>query len=135
MNAVAPFEQQRYMALETYRKTGEPVRTPVGFVREGDAWLVRTLDHAGKVKRIRANSRVRIAPSTARGEPLGPWIEGTARLLDRAESRRVRELMLAKYGLIWHVLEAGNAITRRLRGGGQGEWIGIRITARHEDGT
>jgi PPOX class probable F420-dependent enzyme len=102
-------------------------------VQEGDAWLVRTLGHAGKVKRIRANHRVRFAPSTARGEPLGPWVEGTARILDAADSRRVRTLMLAKYGLIWRVLEASNTITSRLRGGGNDEWIGIRITARRED--
>jgi PPOX class probable F420-dependent enzyme len=116
------------MALETYRKNGTPVRTPVGFVQEGDTWLVRTLAHSGKVKRLRANNRVRIAPSTARGEPLGPWVEGTAHIMDdTAGAAQVRALMLTKYGLIWRVLEGVNAITSRLRGQGQARWIGVRI--------
>ncbi len=122
----AQFQNQRFMALETYRKNGAPVMTPVGFVQEGDALLIRTLANSWKVKRIRANNRVRIVPSDGRGQPLGEWVDATATILDAASSAQVRPLILAKYGFIWRGIEFANAIRER----GNAEWVNIRITHR-----
>jgi len=49
------FTSQQYLNLETFRKNGAAVKTPVWFVQDGDAIFVRTLANSGKVKRIRNN--------------------------------------------------------------------------------
>jgi hypothetical protein len=42
MASVDRFSRQRYLVLETYRKNGDGVQTPVGFVLEGATVLIRT---------------------------------------------------------------------------------------------
>jgi predicted pyridoxine 5'-phosphate oxidase superfamily flavin-nucleotide-binding protein len=69
-----PFVHQKYVLLTTYRRDGTPVGTPVNIAVEGDRAFVRTWDTAWKVKRIRNNSEVEVAPSTLRGKPTGPAI-------------------------------------------------------------
>lgn len=54
-----------YIALETFRKSGEGVVTPVWVTAEGDKLYVWTVGDSGKVKRIRNNGRVRIADGDA----------------------------------------------------------------------
>jgi hypothetical protein len=60
---------------------------------------VRTEASAGKVKRIRANSRVLLAPATARGKPAGALAAGTARVLAAADSEPAEQALKANYGL------------------------------------
>ena len=127
MTTWAALDGQRFISLETFRKSGEGVRTPVSFVIDGDALYVRTQANSGKVKRIRNNGRVRVAPSTGRGDLLGDWIDATATIVDAEESARVRKIVMARYGLIWRTLEFVNSL-RGLFGGG-GEWVTIKILA------
>lgn len=88
----------RYCLLSTFRKTGEAVPTPVWFgLADGKAYI-RTEAGVGKVKRIRRESRVHIAPSTFRGKPLGPSMEGLARILAPDESDRAERALAANYG-------------------------------------
>jgi len=61
----------RYLLLTTYRRGGEPVPTPVWFVTDGPRLLVSTGPSTGKVRRIRANPSVLVAPCTLRGRPTG----------------------------------------------------------------
>ncbi|PJF48423.1 MAG: PPOX class F420-dependent oxidoreductase [Candidatus Thermofonsia Clade 3 bacterium] len=123
------FEGQRFLALETFRKNGVAVRTPVGFVRDGDVLLIRTEADSGKVKRIRNNDRVRIAPSTGRGDPLGDWVEARAQILDDpAASEAARQKIAAKYGLIWRLIEGQVAIRNRLSRRKRPGWVSIRLT-------
>ncbi len=76
------FTGEKYICIETYRKTGDPVRTPVWFVEENGELFVRTDSDTGKIKRIRNNPKVRVATCNARGTPNGSWIDGNARMLD-----------------------------------------------------
>lgn len=92
------FAKQRYLNLETYRKSGTPVATPVWFVEDRGVLYVYTLANAGKVKRIRNNPRVRIVPCTARGAPKGVWVEGQAGIVEGAEAVRAHQLLDEKYG-------------------------------------
>lgn len=57
-----------YVLLTTFRRTGEPVRTTVWIVRDGDRLLVTTGATSGKVKRLSHTSRVEIVASGRRGE-------------------------------------------------------------------
>ena len=87
----------RFASLTTWRKSGEPVSTPVWFaVADGNAYVVSR--GAGKVKRIRNNPNVELAPCTSRGRATGAPIPGTARILDPELSSSVRRAFRRKYG-------------------------------------
>ena len=76
------FATQKYLNLESFKRDGTPVQTPVWFAEEQDILYVYTLANAGKVKRIRRNSRIRIAPCTMRGTVIGPWLVDAADVPD-----------------------------------------------------
>jgi PPOX class probable F420-dependent enzyme len=92
------FTNERYLSLETYRRTGQPVATPVWFVTDRGVVYVYTLAAAGKVKRIRNNPRVRIAPCDTRGRLKGTWLPATARIVEPREAAHAHRLLAAKYG-------------------------------------
>ena len=90
----------KYCLLVSFRRSGEPVPTPVWFGLDAEGRLyVRTEADAAKVKRIRANERVRVAPATVRGKPTGLLAEGSARVLPPAEEPRAESALRANYGL------------------------------------
>ena len=76
------FASAQYLNLETFRKTGVGVRTPVWFALEKDVFYIYTLPEAGKTKRIRNNPKVRMAPCDMRGNLRGAWVEARARICD-----------------------------------------------------
>ncbi len=82
----AQFAGKRYLSLETFRKSGEAVRTPVWFAaRDLDTpkplLYVYTVGNTGKVKRIRNNPRVRVAPCDIRGGNIGEWSDARTQIL------------------------------------------------------
>ncbi len=101
---LAQFANQKYLNLESYRKNGQSVRTPLWFVEDGGVLYFYTVAHSSKVRRIRNNPRVRVAPCDYRGKVKGEWVDATARRLDQAESRRANDLLNLKYGLFKRVL-------------------------------
>lgn len=54
---------------------------------------------AGKVKRIRNNPKVRIAPCDMRGNLRGAWVDGRARICAADEAARGQQLLRDKYWL------------------------------------
>ncbi len=96
------FDGHQYLNIETFRKDGTGVRTPVWFVREGNALYVWTQFDSGKAKRIRRNGKVRIAPCNARGDLLGEWVDAYAEADASPQVlEHVQELMGRKYGLAY----------------------------------
>lgn len=95
---IAHLLEHKYINLETYKKSGKAVRTPVWFVILEDQVFVITTKNTGKVKRIRNNQAVRIMPCGIRGEPKGDWVEGKARFADEQESETAVNLRHKKYG-------------------------------------
>ncbi len=79
----------KHLAIESYRKNGEAVRTPVWFIEKDGTLFVRTDGDTGKAKRIRGNPRIRIAPCTIRGKPKGDWVNAEA---SSQEKKRLRRL-------------------------------------------
>jgi hypothetical protein len=71
---------QKYIDLVTFRKSGVGVHTPVWFAEVDGRLYMFTNPKAGKMKRIRNNPRVEIAPSTIRGKPRGPYVPAVARI-------------------------------------------------------
>lgn len=94
------FQNQHCINLETFRKNGVGVKTPVWFAQDEEEFRVWTLMNSGKVKRIRLNSQVRIAPSKADGTPLGDWLpaKATADASDKAMVK-TKTMFAKKYGL------------------------------------
>lgn len=87
--------QSTYASIESYRKSGKAVPTPVWIVADGDKLFCWTLGNSGKVKRILANPRVRLAPCDAAGKISGEWILAYGRVLEspqdiKAQARRMR---------------------------------------------
>ncbi|HEY7891127.1 MAG TPA: PPOX class F420-dependent oxidoreductase [Solirubrobacteraceae bacterium] len=82
----------------TYRKDGTPVPTPVWAAEDGGCLYVRSERTCGKVKRLRKDPRVLIAPCTVRGKPLGPPFEATGRLLEPDEEPRAERVLASRYG-------------------------------------
>ena len=106
-----------YIALETFRKSGEGVVTPVWVVAEGGKLYVWTVGDSGKVKRIRNNSRVRIAVSDARGTPKSGWVEAQVRVLDsQVDEDAQRKRLATKYGWQFHLFNWMNRFSRNKAG-------------------
>ncbi len=96
-SAFASLGGQKYISLETFRKSGEGVKTPVWFVLHGGNLYVYTDADSWKVKRIRNNPRVRVVPCTIRGRVIGPWIDGRASIVDGEERETADRLLDRKY--------------------------------------
>lgn len=90
---------QKYISLATFRKTGIPVYTPIWFAELNTKLVLMTNSKLGKVKRLRNNSQVKIAPCTIRGKITGPEFAATARILPIEDASRVRNAINAKYWL------------------------------------
>lgn len=116
MTNVDRFSDQRYLVLETYRKNGVGVQTPVGFVQDGTTLIIRTQIQSGKAKRMRANPTVRIAPGTARGETTGAWQDATAQELANPAAAHTSTLFSARYGFIWWLFEVVSPWFQRTKG-------------------
>lgn len=98
------FEKQKYLNIETFRKNGQGVKTPVWFVEDGEALLVWTQAGSGKAKRIRRDSTIRVAPSTGSGEPVGEWLPAHAQADESPETiQRVEKMMKKKYGVMFNI--------------------------------
>ncbi len=92
---------QNYLNLETFRKSGLGVKTPVWFVEEGDTIFVRTVADSGKVKRIHSNQKVNVAPCKMDGTLLGTWVAAEAsEVNEEALNQKVDHLLDKKYGLM-----------------------------------
>jgi PPOX class probable F420-dependent enzyme len=102
---LAAFRDHKYLSLETFKKSGKGVKTPVWFAADpardlagdGAAIYIYTIGNTGKVKRIRNNGRVKIAPCTMRGELLGEWVNARAEIVTGEEATSGMELLNRKY--------------------------------------
>jgi PPOX class probable F420-dependent enzyme len=101
---LARFVEQKTVVLTSYRRDGTPVPTPISIAVDGASAVVRSYLKAGKVRRIRHNPVVELAPSTMRGKPTGDPIRAELRLLSGTESRQAARLLRRKYPLLHGVV-------------------------------
>ena len=113
---------EKYVLLTTFRKDGRAVATPVWAVRDGDSLAVWTVSDSGKVKRIRRDGRVTVAPCDVRGRPHGEAVPAHATIADPESTRRGRGLLKQKYRLIGRLSLLGSRLRR-----GEGGTVGLRI--------
>ena len=101
----AAFRDHKYLSLETFKKSGEGVKTPVWFAADPHTDLagdrarlyIYTIGNTGKVKRIRNNGRVKIAPCTMKGKLLGEWVDAIAEIVTGEEAAYGMGLLNKKY--------------------------------------
>jgi uncharacterized protein len=90
-----------YINLETYRRNGHPVATPVWFTIDHNNRMIYiiTRTQTGKVKRLRNNSKVRIVACGMRGQPKGEWLNGRASFASPEQQEIALKQRNKKYGL------------------------------------
>ena len=110
-NNTSQFSNEKYINLDTFRKNGQAVQTPVWFVIDGRILYVRTDMSSGKVKRAKNNPRVRITPCNIRGQPKGKWMDGEMRMASIiSESEKANQLLNKKYGLKGRIIRTFNRL-------------------------
>ena len=115
-SSLAAFDRERYINLATFRRNGRAVETPVWFAARNGKLYVFTSGTAGKVKRLRANPRIRIAPCDVRGGLKGEWIEGTCRRVDQPTTvEAAYAALLRKYGLQMRILNFFSRLSGRIQ--------------------
>lgn len=120
-NALNSFQNHQYLTIETFRKNGTGVKTPVWFARDGDALYIWTEAQSGKAKRIRINPDVQVAPAKADGTPVGEWVPAKANADEADEAlNQVKRLFKKKYGTSFTMF----GLMRKMRGA---KYTSIRV--------
>lgn len=104
MTTLDPFITQWAILLTSFRRDGTPVGTPVNVAVDGDHAFIRSPGTGWKVKRMRRDPRVEIAPCTVRGRPTGPSVPALARPLQDEEAKRAARALRRKHPLLQGIL-------------------------------
>ncbi len=113
--SLAALDREAYLSLETFRRNGTGVKTPVWFAARNGRLYIFTEASSWKVKRLRNDSRIRVAPCSVRGRVQGDWIEGTGRRIDEpALVETAYEALLQKYGWQMRLTNLLSRLTGRI---------------------
>ncbi|SFP33194.1 hypothetical protein SAMN05660464_2820 [Geodermatophilus dictyosporus] len=110
---MAGLPRSTHVSLTTFRRTGQPVATPVWAAPDGESLVVWTRADSGKVRRLRHTSRVTVAPCDIRGRVRGPAVEATAGFVDRAEWPQALAALRRAYGLRFRLGYGGSRLWSR----------------------
>ena len=105
---------ESYVNLATFRRNGREVRTPVWIAGADRLYYLFSEGNAGKVKRIRADGRVRVAACDSRGKVSGEWLDGQGRIVSEPEViQRAYELLRRKYRWRMRILDFFSKLSGR----------------------
>ncbi len=124
----AMLAKEPFINVTTFKRDGTAVATPVWCVGENDSLLVFTKADSGKVKRIRHDPHVTVAPCSFRGTPRGPAVDADATVL--GDTEEVEALLARKYRGTWRGYNLLMAAVRRLRRQARPDCVTIAITLR-----
>lgn len=123
MSAIDTLSEASYVSLETFRKDGTGVHTPVWIARTGNELGIFTNGDSYKVKRLRRNPKIRIAKCGATGALKGPWHDGTARVVeDKAGQEAILDALYRKYGWQMKLADWGARIARTKK-----NWVFVAV--------
>jgi PPOX class probable F420-dependent enzyme len=112
VGAVAPtgtefagFDKTRQIVLVTFKRSGQPMPSPINHGVADGKLYVRTDPGTGKVKRLRNNPRVVVVPCSLRGKPKGQAVAGVARILPESEHAHAEQAIAANWSLPMKLLE------------------------------
>ena len=107
----------RYLSVTSFKRDGTGVATPVWFVSDGQRLFALTDLHSGKIRRIRRNPNVLVAPCRADGKLRGEAVPARAEVLTATpELERVQKLLRERYKLSYRVVMLFYRLGRRVRG-------------------
>ena len=97
---------ERYVLLTTFRRTGEPVATPVWIARYRDELLVTTPEGTGKLKRLRGNARIELQPASRFGRAKkGTAVVAASVVSTEDQTPALADIFRHKYGLEYRVFK------------------------------
>ncbi|HEU4326741.1 MAG TPA: PPOX class F420-dependent oxidoreductase [Roseiflexaceae bacterium] len=106
-HTLAAVADERFVSLTTFRRSGEPVSTPVWVAQDGDALIVTTPADSGKVKRLCNNPRVELRPSDRMGGVKDDAVTVAGRVEIVSEEQHIKRLtsnIRRKYGLEYWII-------------------------------
>ena len=107
----------KYLSVTSFKRDGTGVATPVWFVSDGRRLFALTDLHSAKVRRIRRNPSVLVAPCRVNGKLRGEPVPARAEVLtDKADLERVHDLLVEHYKISYRLVMLGYRLGRRLRG-------------------
>ena len=114
MSDFSRFRKEEFLSLETYRKNGQTIKSPMWFAQDNDALYLWTMADTSKVKRIRNNPHVNIAPCKRMGAVTGEWMTAHATIDDSPiVVAQVEAMLLKKIGLFFRIFRFIDAIRDR----------------------
>jgi PPOX class probable F420-dependent enzyme len=122
--------EQRFVSLTTFKRNGEGVATPMWIGRDGVDLFVWTPADSWKVKRVRSNPRVLLAPSSRFGKVRDGFlpVEGAAQVVtDPVTVQRLKDEIRRKYGLGYRLVTVAEMIATR----GRKPRVILRIAVSH----
>jgi uncharacterized protein len=123
--ALSELAEEPFISITTFKRDGTPVSTPVWVAGDDGRLLVQSDADTWKVKRIRRDRHVRVAPCGATGKVRGEAFDAEATIL--ADTALVNALEARKYGLIYRAIGLFRAISRALRRQPVSESVTIEI--------
>lgn len=115
---LAALGEAQFVALTTFRRTGEGVVTPVWVAREGETLVVTTPAGTGKLKRLRNDPRVELRPCSRLGriEEDAAVVGGRVELRDDDGAREsAHEVLREKYGAEFAIAMGVEGVAKRVR--------------------
>src|SRR5215208_3366441 len=107
----------RLLSVTSFRRDGSGVATPLWFVSDGRRLFALTDLHSAKVRRIRRDPRVLIAPCRADGKLRGEPVPARAQVLTSTpELERAQRLLIERYTLSYRLVMLVYRLGRRFRG-------------------
>jgi PPOX class probable F420-dependent enzyme len=105
VGSIEQIAARKFSLLVTFRRDGTPVPTPACAAEHAGLLFVRSERSSGKVKRLRNDARLLIAPCTSRGKPLGAPVQASARVLEAAEEAAAERVLASRYGVARRLFE------------------------------
>jgi PPOX class probable F420-dependent enzyme len=113
------WKRANYLNLSTQKRDGSFVNTPIWFAHshlgEANTFYAFSEGKAGKVKRIRNFSAVKVCPCTVTGNLTGEWQEAEAEILNGSESQTAHKALLNQYGWQMRLLDLGSKLAGKYR--------------------
>ena len=106
-------EDERYIQLTTFRRSGDAVHTAVWHVVVDGVLYVHTGDQTGKAKRLRADGSAEVAPSDARGRITGEMVQVTGTSLNGEDPQRIETAFRDKYGWQYRAVGATSGLRKK----------------------
>src|SRR5690242_17780331 len=98
----------RYLSVTSFKRDGSGVTTPVWSVSDGKRLFALTDLHSAKVRRMRRNPRVLVAPCHANGKVRRASVPARAEVLTAAtELEHVQKLLRKRYKISYRLVMLG----------------------------